>query len=111
MSGDGAPRRLTLLLALAALMLIGSGVAYYLLQSKADAGVSAVPVEALYEAALDASAAAAGEPEALARFQQSQKTLEDAAAHNARAPFASDARFTRLTNNVTGVLRARAAPR
>ena len=109
MSGAGAPRQLTLLLALAALVLVGSGLAYYLVQSKADAGTPAVPVEALYETALDASAAAVGEPQALARFQQSQKTLEEAAARNANAPFASDARFTRLMSNATAVLRARAA--
>ncbi|HYX74168.1 MAG TPA: methyl-accepting chemotaxis protein [Steroidobacteraceae bacterium] len=108
MSGVGVPGRLTLLLTLAALLLAGSGVSYYLLQTKMEPSTPAVPIEALYEAALDAGAAAAGEPQALARFQQSQKTLEDAAAHDANAPFATDARFTRLMSNGTAVLRARA---
>jgi len=109
MSGAAAPGRLTLLLALAALLLAGSGVSYYLLQAKTESSAPAVPVEVLYEVALDAGAAAVGEPQALARFQQSQKTLEDVAAHDANAPFASDARFTRLMSNATAVLRARAA--
>jgi twitching motility protein PilJ len=109
MSAESSPGRLTLLLSLAALLLSGSGAAYYLLQAKTAPAVHALPVGPLYETALDANAAAAGEPQALARFQQSQKTLEDAAAHDANAPFASDARFTRLMNNATAVLRARAA--
>jgi hypothetical protein len=109
MNAEAAPRRLTLLLALAALLLIGSGAVYYAMRSKAQPGAPAMPVEALYEAALDAGAAAAGEPQALARFQQSQKTLEDAAARDANAPFATDARFSRLMSNATAVLRARAA--
>jgi twitching motility protein PilJ len=110
MSTESAPGRLTLLLVLAALLLAGSGVSYYLVQltTAAPAG-GRVPVEALYETALDASAAATGEPQALARFQQSQKALEEGAARAANTPFASDARFTRLMNNATAVLRARAA--
>jgi twitching motility protein PilJ len=110
MSAESAPGRLTLLLVLAGLLLTGSGVSDYLLQVTASSPVGgAVPVEALYETALDANAAATGEPQALARFQQSQKVLEDAAAHDARAPFATDARFTRLMSNATAVLRARSA--
>jgi twitching motility protein PilJ len=110
MSGESAPGRLTLLLVLAGLLLAGSGLSDYLLQVRAaPPAASAVPVEALYETALDATAAAGGEPQALARFQQSQKALEDAAARDAGAPFASDARFTRLMNNADAVLRARAA--
>ena len=110
MSAESAPGRLTLLLVLAGLLLVGSGVSYYLLQvTAAPPGGGAVPVEALYETALDANAAATGEPQALTRFQQSQKALEDAAARDAGAPFATDARFTRLMGNAAAVLRARAA--
>jgi twitching motility protein PilJ len=109
MSAGSAPGRLMLLLSLAALLLVGSGAAYYLQQMRAAPAAHAVPVAALYATALDASAAAAGEPQAIARFQQSQKTLEEVAAHDANAPFASDARFTRLMSNTTAVLRARAA--
>ena len=111
MSTESAPGRLTLLLVLAGLLLVGSGVSYYLLQVSAAApsAGAAMPVEALYETALDANAAVTGEPQALARFQQSQKALEDAAARAATAPFANDARFTRLMSNANAVLRARAA--
>jgi len=109
MSAENAPGRLMLLLALAAVLLLASGAAYYLLQTRAEPAAQAVPVAALYETALDATAAAAGEPQALARFQQGQKSLEEAAARDANAPFASDARFTRLMSNATAVLRARAA--
>jgi twitching motility protein PilJ len=109
MSAEGAPRRLTLLLVLAGVLLLGSGVSYYLLQSKAESAVAAVPLESLFATAMDADAAVSGEPQALARFQQSQKTLEEAAAGAANAPFARDARFTRLMNNASALLRARAA--
>ena len=111
MSTESAPGRLTLLLVLAGLLLVGSGVSYYLLQVSAAApsAGAAMPVEALYETALDANAAVTGEPQALARFQQSQKALEDAAARAATAPFANDARVTRLMSNANAVLRARAA--
>jgi twitching motility protein PilJ len=109
MSTEGAPGRLTLLLVLAGVLLLGSGFSYYLLQSKAESGAAAVPVAALFAVAIDADAAVSGEPQALARFQQSQKTLEEAAARDANAPFANDARFTRLMSNAAAVLRARAA--
>ena len=68
-----------------------------------------MPVEALYALALDADGAVAGDAGALTRFQERQKQLEEAAAHDSGAPFASDARFTRLMNNATAVLRARSA--
>jgi len=109
MSAESAPRRLTLLLVLAGVLLLGSGFSYYLLQSKAESAGVAVPLEALFATAIDADAAVSGEPQALARFQQSQKTLEEAAVREANAPFARDARFTRLMNNATALLRARAA--
>jgi len=109
MSTEGAPGRLTLLLVLAGVLLLGSGFSYYLLQSKAESGAAAVPVAALFATAIDADAAVTGEPQALARFQQSQKALEEAAARDANAPFANDARFTRLMSNAAAVLRARAA--
>jgi twitching motility protein PilJ len=103
------PTALALLLTVAAVLLIGSGVCYTLLQARPAAGARALPVDALYSLALDASAAVAGDAAALARFQQRQKELEDAAAHDPAAPFTSDARFTRLMNNATAVLRARSA--
>ena len=103
------PTALAVLLAVATLLLIGSGVSYTLLQPRTAAGAHALPVDALYNLALDASAAVAGDAAALTRFQQRQKALEDAAARDPAAPFTSDARFTRLMNNAAAVLRARGA--
>ena len=105
-----APSGLALLLSLATLLLIGSGVAYWLaLSHPAERASHSVPVETLYGLALDADGAVAGDPGALGRFQDRQKQLEDAAAKDPAAPFTSDARFTRLMNNATAVLRARSA--
>jgi twitching motility protein PilJ len=103
------PTALAVLLGVAALLLIGSGVSYYLLQARPAASAHALPVDALYNLALDASAAVAGDAAALTRFQQRQKALEDAAARDPAAPFTSDARFMRLMNNAAAVLRARGA--
>ncbi|HXO15598.1 MAG TPA: hypothetical protein VN835_04595, partial [Steroidobacteraceae bacterium] len=103
------PTGLALLLGVAALLLIGSGVSYTLVQARPSASTHAMPVDALYNLALDASAAVAGDAAALTRFRQRQKALEDAAARDPAAPFTSDARFTRLMNNAAAVLRARAA--
>jgi twitching motility protein PilJ len=103
------PTALAVLLGVAALLLIGSGVSYTLLQARPAASAHALPVDALYNLALDASAAVAGDAAALTRFQQRQKALEDAAARDPAAPFTSDARFMRLMNNAAAVLRARGA--
>ncbi len=103
------PTALAVLLTVAALLLIGSGVSYTLLQARPAASARALPVDALYSLALDASAAVAGDAAALTRFQERQKALEDAAARDSAAPFVSDARFTRLMNNATAVLRNRGA--
>ncbi len=103
------PTGLALLLGVAALLLIGSGVSYTLVQARPGAGAHALPVDALYSLALDAGAAVAGDAAALTRFQQHQKALEEAAARDPGAPFTSDARFTRLMNNAAALLRARGA--
>ena len=100
------PTALAVLLAVAALLLIGSGVSYTLLQARPAASAHALPVDALYNLALDAGAAVAGDTAALTRFQQRHKALEDAAARDPAAPFTSDARFMRLMNNAAAVLRA-----
>jgi twitching motility protein PilJ len=103
------PTGLALLLAVAAVVLLASGVSYYLLQARPAAAAQSIPVDALYNLALDASGAVAGDAAALTRFEQRQKQLEEAAARDAAAPFASDARFTRLMSNAAAVLRARGA--
>src|SRR5438552_2490391 len=76
------PTALALLLTVAAVLLIGSGVSYTLLQARSAAGARVLPVDALYNLALDAGAAVAGDAAALTRFQQRQKALEDAAARD-----------------------------
>ncbi|HEY8051454.1 MAG TPA: methyl-accepting chemotaxis protein [Steroidobacteraceae bacterium] len=100
---------LALLLSLAALLVGLSGALYYFLQTRATMAGSVLPIDALVGLALDANGAVAGDSAALAGFQQRQKQLEDAAAHDAGAPFVSDARFTRLMSNATAVLRSRSA--
>jgi twitching motility protein PilJ len=102
------PNPLAPLLAFAALALLASGLTYVLVQTREAPDARLVPVSSLYSLALDAGGAVAGDRAALTRFQQSQKALEDAAARDARAPFASDARFTRLMSNAAAVLNASA---
>ncbi|HET9329480.1 MAG TPA: methyl-accepting chemotaxis protein, partial [Steroidobacteraceae bacterium] len=104
-----APSNLALLLALAVLLLIASGASSYYLAAHSTAAAHSVPVNALYELAVDADGAVAGDAAAFSRFQQSQKALDDAASRDPGAPFATDARFTRLMNNAAAVLKARGA--
>jgi twitching motility protein PilJ len=101
--------RLPLLLGIATLLLIASGIAYYLAQARPVEHAAGVPLDALYGLALDADGAVAGDAGALGRFQERQKQLEEAAAREPSAPFASDARYARLMKNATAVLRARSA--
>jgi hypothetical protein len=109
-AAEATPRSpLPLLLGLATLLLIASGVAYYLMLARPAERAQGVPLDALYGLALDADGAVAGDATSLGRFQERQKQLEEAAARDAAAPFASDARFARLMHNATAVLRARSA--
>jgi twitching motility protein PilJ len=109
MSSPRAPAALALLLSVAALLLFGSGVSYYLLQTRLATPAHALPSDALYRLALDVGPALSGDAAALARFEQSQKMLEESAARDAGAPYATDPRFTRLVNNAGAVVRARTA--
>jgi twitching motility protein PilJ len=102
-----SPSAFALLLSLAALLFIGSGASYWWLQSHDASGGRNAPTDALYGLGVDAGGAAAGEAEPLARFAQNQKQLEDIAAQDPAGPFATNSRFTRLTNNTAIVLRAR----
>ncbi len=92
------PGILAALLIVAALFLLGSG-AVFLLSGHGPQAASGAPVAALYGLAIDAKAAATGDQQALARFQQSEKALEDADSRNSGASFTNDARFTRLTGD------------
>ena len=107
MSGQ-RPNTLALLLGAATLLLIGSGVTSYL-ATRAPQAAHAPPVDALYGLALEAHAALAGDAGAVPRFQERQKQLEEAAARDPAAPYATDARFQRLTNNAAALVRARSS--
>jgi len=104
-----APTGLAMLLAAAVALLVGSGVSYYFLEARPAASAHAVPVDALYNLALDAGSALAGDAAALTGFEQRQKQLEEAAARDPAAPFTSDVRFTRLMSNAAAIVRARGA--
>jgi twitching motility protein PilJ len=101
------PGTVAAMLALAVLLLLGTGATFWLAQLR---GSGPAPVATLYDLALDAPAAAAGDAQALARFEHGKKELEQIAARDAGAPYASDARFTRLMANAATVLRVRATP-
>jgi twitching motility protein PilJ len=100
---------LPILLGLATLLLLASAIASYLMLARPAERAHSVPLDALYGLALDAGGAVSGDAAALGRFQESQKQLEEAAARDPAASFATDARFTRLMNNATAVLHARSA--
>ena len=104
-----SPNTLVVLLAVAALLLLGAGAADYRLRGGAPVTPRALPLEALYALALDASAAVAGDSAALARLPQRQRELQEAAARDPSAAFAADARFTRLMQNAAAMLKSRAA--
>ena len=104
-----APTGLAMLLGAAVALLVGSGVSYYFLEARPAASAHAVPVDALYNLALDAGSALAGDAAALTGFEQRQKQLEEAAARDPAAPFTSDVRFTRLMSNAAAIVRARGA--
>ncbi len=109
-AGENPSQALALLLGLAAVLLVASGITYWLsLGRTPERAVHAVPVEALFGLALDAEGAVAGDAAALGRFQERQKQLEEAAAKDPSAPFVGDARYSRLMSNATAVLRARSA--
>jgi hypothetical protein len=100
---------LALLLALATLFIIGAGGSYYLEQIGHGSAAHALPAEALLNLAIDANGALSGDARSLERLQADQKALEDVASRNADAPFATDARFTRVMSNASVVLKARSA--
>lgn len=102
------PNTLALLLGVATLLLLGSGVTSYL-ATRAPREAHAAPVDALYGLALEAQAALGGDAGALPRLQERQKQLQEAAARDPAAPFAADARLQRLTGNAAALVRARGA--
>jgi twitching motility protein PilJ len=102
---------LTALLAVVALLVLASGVAYFGLASH---GASAqmgpgVPADSLYAIAIDAASAAGGEQAGLNNFQNQVRQLKEDAARDAGAPYTKDPRFARLLANAATVLQAQAS--
>jgi twitching motility protein PilJ len=102
-------RSLDTLLAVAALLALACGGAWFLVGRNAAPVASAVPVEALNALALDAQGAITGDETALANFQKELEQLRTAAAADPEAAYAKDPRFARVVNNAGVVLQARNA--
>ena len=113
MSGPGSTTRvgnsLTALLAVAAVLLAAAAVTYFTQGGSSGSAGSSAPVDALYGIAVDAEGAVAGNEASLASFQGQVQNLKDAAAANPNAPFARDARFSRLLTNAAAVSEAKNA--
>ena len=99
------------MLLILATLLVAVAAAVYFTQivGPAATAASSAPVDALYGIAVDAEGALAGSEGSLASFQSQLSQLKDAAAANPGAPFAKDARFSRLISNATIVSEARSA--
>ncbi|MBX5460676.1 MAG: methyl-accepting chemotaxis protein [Steroidobacteraceae bacterium] len=102
-------RGLDLLIAIAAVLALGSAAVWYLGSLRGASGAATAPVEALNGIALHAQGAALGEVQALASFQADLEQIRKAAADHPDAPFAQDSRFASVINNGGVVLQARSA--
>jgi len=101
---------LTGLLALVALLVVASGIGFFLLQNRASVTAApAVPADTLYAIAIDAESAVAGDEAGLNSFQNDLRQLKDAAARDVGAPYAKDPRFIRLLTNAAAVLQAQSS--
>ena len=102
---------LTALLSLVAVLLLGSGIAYFVLDSHtgAAAPVPTVPADSLYGLAIDAASAVGGDEAGLNNFQNQLRQLKEDAARDAGAPYTRDPRFTRLLANAAAVLTAQSS--
>ncbi|MBV8805732.1 MAG: chemotaxis protein [Sinobacteraceae bacterium] len=104
--GGGLPA----LLALLAVVVLASGIAYFLAaQEHAGTPTSApvtVPTDALYGIAIDAESAVAGDEAGLTNFQNQLRQLKDDAARDVGAAYTKDPRFIRLLTNAAAVLEA-----
>jgi twitching motility protein PilJ len=113
MTGSASSARvgngLAALLAVATLLVAAAVVAYFNTEGHSAPASPTAPVDALYGVAVDAEGAIAGNEASLGSFQAQLRQLKDAAAANPSAPFAKDARFTRLLTNVAAVVDARTA--
>jgi len=113
MSGSASSTRvgggLAALLVAATVLLAAATVMFFMQESPTTSATSHAPVEALYGIAVDAEGVVAGNEAALASFQSQLRQLKDAAAAYSSAPFAKDARFSRLLSNAAAVSEAKGA--
>jgi twitching motility protein PilJ len=108
-----APRvgsNLTALLAVVALLVLASGIAYFAVGVRSSAPPApVVPADSLYGIAVDAESAVAGDEAGLNAFQDQLRQLKEDAARDAGAPYTKDPRFTRLLANAAAVLTAKSS--
>jgi len=113
MTTPAAPARfgrgLDALIAVAALLAIACGLAWFIVGSGSAPAAPTAPVEALNAIALDAQGAAAGDESALTNVQKELEQLRAAAAVEPAPEFAQDSRFSSVVNNANVVIQARSA--
>jgi twitching motility protein PilJ len=112
MSGTPSTRvggGLAVLLMIATVLLAAAAVLVFTQEGPATTSSVSAPVDALYGVAVDAEGAVGGNEAALASFQAQLQQLKDAAAASPSAPFAKDARFSRLLTNAAAVTEAKGA--
>ncbi len=113
MSGSASSTRagggLAALLAIATLLLAAAAIMYFTQERQEASAIQTAPVDALYGIAVDAEGAVAGNEAAVASFQSQLQQLKDSAAAYPSAPFAKDARFSRLVSDATAVSEAKGA--
>jgi twitching motility protein PilJ len=101
---------LTAMLALVALLVLASAIAYFALEGRpTSAAAPTVPTDALYGIAIDAESAVGGDGAGLTNFQNQLRQLKEDAARDAGTPYVKDPRFTRLLTNAAAVLQAQSA--
>jgi len=109
----GTPRiggSLTLILALAAALVLGSAIAFFSMPGQSSAPPApTVPVDTLYGLAIDAENAVGGDQAAINAFQNQLRQLKEDAARDAGAPYTKDPRFNRLLTNAGAVLTAQSS--
>jgi len=102
---------LTALLALVAVLVLASGIAFFALDGGRPSAPAAptVPTDSLYGIAMDAENAVSGDEGALNNFQNQLRQLKEDAARDAGAPYIKDPRFIRLLTNAAAVLTAQSS--
>jgi twitching motility protein PilJ len=101
---------LTALLAVVAVLVLASGIAFFLMSGRSSTpAASTAPTDALYAIAMDAESAVAGDEAGFNNFQNEVRQLKDDAARDVGAAYVKDPRFLRLLTNAASVLQAQSA--